>query len=190
MHHSGRDTRILPPKRLSAIFREVARTYQARAVVPHCPVCRKACCRLDQLVLELDWSRLRLLWDLNVSRRAFDAALERGEGPAEIRAQEGLYYVHGRVCPAYRRRRCSVYGSRLKPPGCEDFPVYEQDGALVADLRCEAVELDALEASLRRAFGIQVRLTAHENLEFPFLVSFRARPRRVRARRRTSRRRA
>lgn len=139
----------------------------------HCTRCRKPCCRLETLVLELTWTRLKGLWGVAGPKAAFDRALARGDGPPEIRPQEGLYYAHGRVCPAYVGGRCAVYGTPLKPPGCSDFPVYEEDGALVADLRCEAVDLPALEADLARALGPGWPVVRTENPEFPFLVTLR-----------------
>jgi len=126
-------------------------------------------------VLELTWKRLQGLWNLSVPRRVFDLGLRRGEGPPEIRARDGLYYAHGRVCPAYRGGECSVYGSWLKPPGCSDFPLYEEDGGLVADLRCEAVDLEEVEEELRRALGPGNRVERCPNPEFPFLVTMKAR---------------
>jgi hypothetical protein len=126
-------------------------------------------------VLELTWSRLKGLWGLGGSRARFDRHLARGEGPPEIRPQEGLYYAYGRPCPAYRDQRCSVYGTPLKPPGCSDFPVYEEEGVLVADLRCEAVDLPALEAELARALGPSWAVARSENPDFPFLVTLRPR---------------
>ena len=111
-----------PPRPLSLILADIADRLQARSVLPHCPACRHPCCRLDTLVLELTWRRLKGLWGLNASRREFEQLLERGEGPTEIRSQDGFYYAHGRVCPAYRGGQCEVYGSRLKPTGCSDFP--------------------------------------------------------------------
>ncbi|GAB4266132.1 MAG: hypothetical protein Kow0092_18880 [Deferrisomatales bacterium] len=159
-------------------LRRVAAAYQRERVLPRCGACARPCCRLDTLVLELDWERLRRLWGVRGSRRAFDASLARGEGPPDIRAQEGLYYAHGRVCPAYREGRCAVYESALKPPGCTDFPVYEEDGALVADLRCEAVDPDEVEARLRRALGPRRDVRRRADPRFRFLVRFRVRPRR------------
>lgn len=153
----------------------VARRHQARAVAPHCARCRKPCCRLETLVLELTWARLRGIWGVSGSRAAFDRALAWGEGPPEIRPRDGLYYAHGRACPAYRRGRCAVYGTRLKPPGCSDFPVYEEEGVLVADLRCEAVDPAALEAELARVLGPGAAVTRTENPDFPFLVTLRPR---------------
>lgn len=154
-------------------LRRIAREIQAEAVLPHCDRCRRPCCRLETLVLELDWRRLRALWGLRSSRREFDAALARGEGPPEIRPQDGLYYAHRRVCPAYRERRCAVYDSPLKPTGCDDFPLYEEDGGLRADLRCEALDADRVEAAVRRALPPGFRVRRRADPDFPFLVTFR-----------------
>lgn len=152
---------------------EVAAAYQAAAVIPHCASCTKPCCRLDPLVLELDWTQLRSLWRIEESRRAFDRRLSSGKGPADIRAADGLYFAHGRVCPAYDEagKSCKVYGQPLKPAGCSDFPVYEDGGCIVADLRCEAVDLDALMARLTRSFGKGFRITRSADADFPFLVT-------------------
>ena len=152
----------------------VAQDIQTRVVLPHCPVCRAPCCLLATLVLELTWARLKGIWGLAETRIAFDRRLSRGEGPAEIRPRDGLYYAHGSPCPAYEGRRCRVYRSRLKPPGCSDFPVYEEEGRLVADLRCEALDADAVEAELRQAVGAGCRVTRTAERDFPFLVRFRA----------------
>jgi len=142
-------------------------------VLPHCDRCHRPCCGLETLVLELTWARVRGLWGATGPRAEFDRALARGEGPTEIRPQDGLYYAHGRACPAYRDRQCGVYGTPIKPPGCTDFPVYEEDGALVADLRCEAVDLPTLETDLVEALGPGWSVGRSENPEFPFLVTLR-----------------
>ena len=123
-----------------------------------------------------------------MSRREFDQLLERGEGPTEIRSQDGLYYAHGRVCPAYRGGRCEVYTSRLKPTGCSDFPLYEENGGLVADLRCEAVVLEEVEGALRQTLGTRYQIKRSRNPEFPFLVTWRARRIRPKRRQRSKRR--
>ncbi|MDW7710480.1 MAG: hypothetical protein SCH98_08390 [Deferrisomatales bacterium] len=152
----------------------MARRYQERVVLPHCGQCRRPCCGLDTLALELTWARLRGVWGLKAPRASFDRALARGEGPEEIRPQDGLYYAHGRVCPAYRGRRCAVYGTPLKPPGCSEFPVYEDDGGLLVDLRCEAVDPGSLEGDLARALGPGYAVTRTEDPAFSFLVTLRA----------------
>jgi len=162
----------------------VARGIQTRVVLPHCPVCRAPCCLLETLVLELTWKRLKGLWGLPETQAAFDRRLERGEGPVEIRPQDGFYYAHGSPCPAYEERVCRVYRSRLKPPGCSDFPVYEEEGRLVADLRCEALDAGAVEAELRQAAGPGCRVTRTADRDFRFLVRFgagRLSPRRIRS---------
>ncbi|MBI5444942.1 MAG: hypothetical protein HY900_27490, partial [Deltaproteobacteria bacterium] len=63
-----------------------AAEFQRRRILPRCGSCRRPCCRLETLVLELDWERLSRLWEVAGSRREFDAALARGVGPPEIRA--------------------------------------------------------------------------------------------------------
>ena len=156
------------------LYPEVVEAVQARWVLPHCRRCAQPCCTLETLVLEFNWRQLRLLWGIRKPRREFDARLSQGRGPEEVRTQNGLYYVHKKVCPAYRDGRCSVYGSDLKPSGCSDFPLCVDDnGDLLADLRCEALSLDCVEAELRAQLppGVSVRRRRHP--EFPFLVTFR-----------------
>lgn len=150
-----------------------AAAYQDAAVIPHCPACAKPCCRLDKLVLELEWKQVREFWRLDESRKAFDSRLASGRGPVEIRAANGLYYAHQKACPAYDERGlgCRVYGQEIKPVGCSDFPVYEDGGEVVADLRCEAVDIDALAAWLARALGPEWQIVQRADTEFPFLVT-------------------
>jgi len=162
------------PGPLSRLHR-VARGYQAEVVIPRCEGCRRPCCRLESLVIELDWPRLRALWGIEEAREAFDRRLARGEGPPEIRAEGGMYYAHGSVCPAFRGGRCAVYDTPAKPPGCTDFPVYEDEGRLVADLRCEAVDPDEVEARLLAAFPPPARLRRRPDRRFPFLVRWTVR---------------
>ena len=71
-----------------------AAAYQTAAVIPHCTTCSKPCCRLDTLVLELEWKQVKSFWHLEESRHAFDKRLDLGKGPEEIRAGNGLYYIH------------------------------------------------------------------------------------------------
>ena len=159
---------------LEGVFASVVETVHRRWVLPHCRDCARPCCNLDSLVLELDWRQLRLLWGIRKPRREFDARLAQGKGPTEVRTQEGMYYVHKRVCPAYQDRICSVYGSDLKPAGCTDFPLYVDDGGgLLADLRCEALSLDRVEEELQALLPPAVRVHRRRNPEFPFLVTFR-----------------
>ena len=166
---SSRNPRRLPANVLAA----AAAAYQAAAVIPHCAQCTKPCCHLDPLVLELEWKQLKALWQLAESRPAFDRRLASGQGPEEIRAGNGLYYAHRKVCPAYDEtgRSCRIYGSELKPAGCSDFPVYEDRGEIIADLRCEAVDLKALAAAIGRAVGPEFRIIQSADKEFPFLVT-------------------
>jgi len=170
---SSRESRRLLAKELAA----AAAAYQLAVVIPHCAVCSKPCCRLDPLVLELDWKQLKTIWRIEESRSSFDRKLCAGKGPEEIRAADGLYFAHGKVCPAYDAavHSCQVYGQEVKPVGCSDFPVYEDGSTVVADLRCEAVDLDALIAWLTRAVGPEFRIAHSANEEFPFLVTLTVR---------------
>jgi Fe-S-cluster containining protein len=166
---SSRESRRLLAKELAA----AAAAYQVAVVIPHCAECSKPCCRLDPLVLELDWKQLKTLWQIEESRTAFDRRLCSGKGPEEIRVGDGLYFAHGKACPAYDEtgRSCRVYGQEIKPVGCSDFPVYEDRSSVVADLRCEAVDLDALIAWMAHAVGPEFRIVHSANEEFPFLVT-------------------
>lgn len=150
-----------------------AAAYQAAAVIPHCPQCANPCCRLDQLVLELDWKELKAIWQLKESRPAFDQRLASGKGPEEIRAGNGLYYGHQKVCPAYDETHgsCRVYDRDIKPPGCSDFPVYEDGGDVIADLRCEGVDLEALTDWIARALGPGYSVAQSADEQFPFIVT-------------------
>ena len=170
---SSRDTRHRLARELTA----AAAAYQAAAVIPHCAACSNPCCRLDPLVLEVEWKQLKSFWRIEESRPAFDRRLAAGQGPEEIRAGNGLYYVHGKACPAYDEtgHACRVYGQPLKPQGCSDFPVYEDQGSVVADLRCEAVDIAALVAWLGRAVGGEFRIVHSADAEFPFLVTLSVR---------------
>jgi Fe-S-cluster containining protein len=154
-----------------------AASYQLAVVIPHCAECAKPCCRLDPLVLELDWQQLKALWQLKESRTAFDRRLSSGKGPEEIRAGNGLYYAHRKVCPAYdeAHRSCRVYDREIKPAGCTDFPVYLDRDSVVADLRCEAVDLDVLATWIARSVGREFRIVQSADEEFPFLVSLSVR---------------
>lgn len=159
----------LPIRELAA----AAAAYQTAAVIPHCAQCLKPCCKLESLVLELNWKQTRTLWRIEEARPAFDKRLAAGAGPEEIRAGNGLYYIHGKACPAYDQTlgSCRIYGQSIKPAGCSDFPVYEDGGDIVADLRCEAVDLKALTAEIARAAGREFRVVETADAEFPFIVS-------------------
>lgn len=170
---SNRESRRLLAEGLTI----AAANYQVAVVIPHCATCAKPCCRLDPLVLELDWQQLRALWQLKESRTAFDRRLFSDKGPEEIRAANGLYYAHRKVCPAYdeTQHACRVYDQGLKPVGCSDFPVYRDRGSIIADLRCEAVDLEALVTWIARAVGREFRVVQSADAEFPFMVSLSVR---------------
>mgnify|MGYP000858074689 FL=1 len=154
-----------------------AAAYQTADVIPHCTQCAKPCCKLDALVLEMEWKQIKTLWKVSDSRAVFDKRLAAGEGPQEIRESEGLYFVHSKPCPAYDQAggTCQIYGQALKPVGCSDFPVYEDRGSIMADLRCEAVDLKALTAWIARTLGPEVRIVQSADREFPFLVTLSVR---------------
>lgn len=162
-----------PRQRLAKELAAAAAAYQAAAVIPHCAKCAKPCCRLDSLVLELEWKQVKTFWHLDESRPAFDRRLTAGKGPEEIREGNGLYYIHSKPCPAYddAGRSCKIYGQEIKPSGCSDFPVYEDRASVIADLRCEAVNLEALVAWIARAVGQEYRVIQSADEEFPFLVT-------------------
>lgn len=166
---SNRESRRLLAEKLAV----AAADYQVAVVIPHCAACAKPCCRLDPLVLELDWQQLKALWQLDESRAAFDRRLCSGKGPKEIRAGNGLYYAHRKVCPAYdeTHRSCRVYDQPIKPVGCTDFPVYKDRGCIIADLRCEAVDLAVLTSRMARSVGEAFRIVQTADAAFPFLVS-------------------
>ncbi len=159
-------------------LRTAAAAYQTASVIPHCAVCAKPCCRLDKLVLEMTWQQVKFFWRREDARPAFDRSLAAGQGPAEIRAGNGRYYVHQKPCPAYddAGHRCNAYDHPLKPVGCSDFPVYQDAGDVIADLRCEAVDLDALTADLKQAVGPEYRIVRSADEEFPFIVTLSAKP--------------
>ena len=152
--------------------------YQTDHVIPHCVCCARPCCKLDTLVLDLEWRQFKVLWAIEESRGAFDRRLVAGQGPQEIRAAHGRYYAHKKPCPAYdlARQTCRVYDQPVKPLGCSDFPVYDDGGVIVADLRCEAVSLDALRLAMQQAVGAGWRLVESADPDFPFLVSFELKP--------------
>lgn len=170
-------SRRAPPRRLDQALAAAAADYQTAAVIPHCAQCSRPCCRLDPLVLELNWKQLKTLWRIEAPRKAFDKQLACGQGPGEIRAGGGLYFAHGKACPAYDEagHSCRVYGEEIKPVGCSDFPVYENEGSVVADLRCEAVGLEALAARIADSVGPAFRVVQSADEEFPFLVTLAVR---------------
>lgn len=164
-------------RQLAKELATAAAAYQVAAVIPHCAQCAKPCCRLDTLVLELEWSQLKPLWQLRESRAAFDRRLASGKGPTEIRPADGLYYSHQKACPAYdeARRSCRAYDQEFKPTGCTDFPVYEDQRSIIADLRCEAVDIAALTTWIANAVGKAFRVVQTADETFPFLVTLSVR---------------
>lgn len=158
---------------LDAILQAAAAAYQDSQVIPHCPSCSRPCCRLDQQALELTWKQLKVIWMIDESRTAFDQRLAAGQGPEEIRAGNGRYYAYQKTCPAYDEAQgtCRVYNQPAKPVGCSDFPVYRDADAVIADLRCEAVDVEALVAELAKAAGPGYRVVREADREFPFLVT-------------------
>lgn len=162
---------------LAEKLQNAAASYQDAHVVHRCATCAKPCCRLDSHVLELNWKQVKVFWRLEESRAAFDRRLSSGKGPEEIRAGDGLYFIHRKVCPAYdeTRRSCRVYDQELKPAGCTDYPVYDDGDCIIADLRCEAVDIDVLAAWIARAVGPEFRVVRSADKDFPFLVSLSVR---------------
>lgn len=173
-----------PPTLVTAL-QDAALTYQQAHVVKHCPTCSKPCCRLDTLVLELDWQQVMVFWQIDKSRSAFDRLLSSGKGPREIRTAGGRYFIHQKACPAYddEGRSCRVYNQPLKPAGCSDFPVYRDGDCIIADLRCEAVNLEALLAWLGNVVGPEFRISHAADQDFPFLVTLKTRRRGEKAKR-------
>ena len=84
------------------------RFYQRAHVIQHCAVCANPCCRLDRLVLELNWKQVKVFWQLDEARAAFDRRLAL-KGPEEIRAADGLYFAH-RGLPGLRRNGAILPG--------------------------------------------------------------------------------
>lgn len=163
-----------------------AADWQARHVILHCALCLEPCCRLNTVVLELDWRRLCALYRIDEPQRAFDARLAAGKGPEHIRKQGDRYFAHGRPCPAFdeESHRCAVYGTVDKPPSCTEFPVYLDGDAVTADRRCEAVDVASLRSQLEQAMGAP--LAEKPDVEFPELVSLAPHAQRRRRHRRES----
>ncbi len=130
----------------------MAADYQTRNIIPHCRACRRPCCRLTDVVLEFHWREFARIYDIQSSQRDFDRSLADGSGPAYVRKMDGIYYTHGQPCPAYEAATgaCALYHSPLKPQNCSDFPLYRDGNSLVADSRCEAVDVTALLRQLRQ----------------------------------------
>lgn len=165
------DTAAAPERRRVGLT-DAATSYQRDVVIPHCPTCSKPCCALDELVLELDWHQTRALYQIRTSRSEFNRAVHEGEGPEDIKESHGRYYAHGKPCRAFdvQTHHCRVYGTDKKPEGCSEFPVYRDGRVITGDLRCEAVDADALHAHLERETGLKLERSL--DAQFNFFVSF------------------
>lgn len=132
---------------------QLASEFQKRYVIPHCASCSRPCCMLTDVVLEFEWPHFVSIYNIDASQREFDKALRDGSGPRYVRKMDGIYYMHGSPCPGYdqQAKTCKLYGSDLKPENCSDFPVYRDGDVLVADARCEAVDITDLLRYLRQA---------------------------------------
>lgn len=151
-------------------MRQAVDAIQAASIIPHCPVCTKPCCNLDELVLEMEWKSAQALFQIKGTRAAFDQQLHEGEGPPDLKEHHGRYYAHTRPCRAYVDKKCSVYGTDKKPEGCSDFPLYVDGDAVTADRRCEAVDVDAIHAALEERLGRRVTRSVDD--QFDFFVTF------------------
>lgn len=169
----------------AADLQAAASAYQAAKVIHHCAVCESPCCRLDTHVLELEWQQVKVFWQLAESRQQFDKRLASGKGPEEIRAAGGRYFAHRKPCPAYDEagHSCRVYDQAIKPAGCSDYPVYGDGDCLIADLRCEAVDIKQLVDWIAHAAGPGYRIQQSADREFPFLVTLWVKPARKTAKR-------
>lgn len=162
------------PKRTEKLsLSEFAVQHQRDVIVPHCPQCKNPCCNLSKVVLDMTWAQTQALYNITSTKKAFDASLRDGSGPQNIRAQDGLYYAHGKACPAFdaKSHACGVYGTATKPQSCSDFPFYDDGGGVTVDARCEAVDVGAIEKKLRKQFGAK-RVVKTVNEDFSFLVTF------------------
>ena len=84
----------LSPRQQATRLAKAAAAYQASAVIPHCPTCAAPCCKLDKLVLELDWAQVKGLWQLEESRKAFDKRLAGGPAPRTLRKAHRLLSLY------------------------------------------------------------------------------------------------
>ena len=165
---------------LAIRLENIAADFQKQRVIQHCTKCMRPCCKLDTLVLELNWKQVKTLWERVEPRAAFDKLLSEGKGPQEIRAGNHLYYIHTKPCPAYDDAGglCRVYDQPIKPVGCSDFPVYAEGNTITADLRCEAVNINALVQFVNETLGQKLQAYYSSDKTFPFLATVRIKPRR------------
>ncbi|HEY4223426.1 MAG TPA: hypothetical protein VGO62_18840 [Myxococcota bacterium] len=154
-------------------MKDIADTIQARDIIPHCAVCQRPCCKLDDVVLALEWPQARDLYQIKTRKKEFDANL-----PPYIKEDRDMYYVHKRPCPAYVDKKCSVYGSKTKPQSCTDFPIYaevdddDETDFLTVDTRCEAVNLKTIEAEVVARYP-KHQVLVHPDDEFPEIVTIK-----------------
>ncbi len=154
-----------------------AKKFEADVVIPHCSVCKRPCCALTDVVLDLSFTEAAGLYAIGTNKKKdFDANL-----PAAIKKQGPRYYAHGTPCPAYdvEGHRCEVYETPKKPRGCSDFPIYSDGDGVTADLRCEAVfaARESLQPLLQAAVGDDVIVHEDEDEQFPdFFVHFSIEP--------------
>jgi Fe-S-cluster containining protein len=152
---------------------KAAKAYEARVVIPHCTSCTKSCCTLETVVLDMTWKQAQHLYQIRGTKQAFAQALldETTPHSKHLKESHGTFYAHGAPCPGYdlEEKNCTVYGTPHKPHACSEFPIYGDGDALTVNLRCEAVNLDALAAELR---AVNPRVRHRANEQFPFLITF------------------
>lgn len=151
-------------------MRRAVDAHQARVIIPHCPECTKPCCNLDELVLEMEWKSAQALYQIKGTRAAFDTMLHEGEGPPDLKEHHGKYYAHTKPCRAYVDKKCTVYGTDKKPEGCSDFPLYVDGDAVTADKRCEAIDIERVQADLEASLGCTLKRTV--DAQYDFFVTF------------------
>ena len=153
----------------------LAKAYEARVVIPHCPSCSKPCCKPETVVLDMNWKQAQHLYQIRGTEQAFAQKLHDNEGPEHLKESHGKFFAHGAPSPAYDlgTKGCKVYGTPYKPHACSEFPIYADGDALTVDLRCEAVSLEDLDDELAQAKGT---VTRHANEQFPFLITYEIEP--------------
>ncbi|OGT20999.1 MAG: hypothetical protein A2V90_08675 [Gammaproteobacteria bacterium RBG_16_57_12] len=125
---------------------------------------------MTDVVLEFDWAHLAALYKIDISRKEFDRRLREAGEPHYIRKMRGRYFAHGSPCPAYdsQGKGCRVYGTALKPDNCSDFPVYFDGDEIVADTRCEAMNVQELLNYLHPAVS-ELELHHAVDRDFPVI---------------------
>jgi Fe-S-cluster containining protein len=157
----------------------LAKAYEARKVIPHCPSCQQPCCGLKTVVLDMTWKQAQHLYQIKSTRAQLVQMLHEGEAPPHLqehlKESHGKFFAHGAACPAFdqKGKGCNVYGTEYKPTACGEFPLYADGDALTVDLRCEAVSLEELDDELAQVKGT---LTRHANEQFPFLITYELKP--------------